>query len=124
MNQPCPACGYIEDLTNYRRAINNLLKKRGGSVARILRTTINKIAKYTPSQREQKRIYLFLFSIDQIDDETVRYGLKQYLNGRYYMEQKGYAYLRTIIANTGKDSKIKKVMEKKRYGTSPKEQVL
>lgn len=124
MNQPCPACGYIEDLTNYRRAILNLLKKRGGSVARILRSTINKIAKYTPSQREQKRIYLFLFSIDQIDDETVRYGLKQYLNGRYYMEQKGYAYLRTIITNTGKDSKIKKVMEKKRYGTSPKEQVL
>lgn len=123
MTKPCPACGYVEETTNYRLASSNLLKLRGGSVAKKLRNTVSLIVKYIPSERSQKKIYMFFQSISKIDDEKVRYGLIQYLNSRRYMEQKGFAYLRTIIMNVDKDSEMKKKMERKRFGTSPKETV-
>ncbi|MBC8147466.1 MAG: hypothetical protein H8E98_05720 [Bacteroidetes bacterium] len=121
----CPVCGYSPDSKiDYRTAISNLLEKRPSHISKLLKKTINFVIKYIPSERDNKKVYEFLQSISEIDDRNVQFSLKQYLNTKYYLEQKGLSYLKAIIINIGKDSKIKKKMERKKYGSIPKERIL
>jgi len=121
----CPVCGYSPDSKiDYRTAISNLLDERPSHISKLLKKTINFVIKYIPSERDNKKVYEFLQSINKIDDRNIKFALEQYLNAKYYMEQKGLSYLKAIIINIGKDSKIKREMERKKYGSIPKERTL
>lgn len=124
MSKSCPACGFNSDITNYKYAITNLLNERPDHISRLLKNTINKIIKYIPSERDNKKVYYFLQAISKLEDTKVKYGIEQYLHNKYYMQQKGYSYLKVILINVGANSEMKKRVEKKIYGTLPKEQTL
>jgi len=122
--KPCPACGYDGNVTNYKQAVINLLNKRPQHISSLLKKTINNIIKFIPSERDNKKVYLFLQAISKVDDNKIKYGIEQYLHYKYFRQQKGYHYLKAIIINVGKDSDVKANIEKKIYGTIPKEQTL
>ena len=125
MMNKCPVCGYSPDSKiDYRTAIFNLLGKKQSHISKLLKKTINFVIKYIPSERDNKKVYEFLQSINKVDDKNIKFALEQYLNAKYYMEQKGLSYLKAIIINIGKDSKIKREMERKKYGSIPKEKIL
>jgi len=121
----CPVCGYIQNkIVDYKKATSNLLNERPYHISKLLKRVINLVIKYIPSERDNKKVYYFLQSISKVNDRNVQLALEQYLNSKYYLEQKGLSYLKAIIINIGKDSKIKKEMERKKYGSIPKEKIL
>jgi len=115
----CPNCGFnLEErrLANFTPMIHKLVKDRGQSTQKVLKTIITTIREYHPIRA--KDIYFFLDSIREVEDRVIRYTINQYFVRGHYLK-KGLPYLKAMIINHEKNKDKLREVEKRIHDTKP-----
>jgi len=116
----CPACGY--DTSNRRKNISQSIRKLLAVRGRKTIMNINKIAKQIITnvpQDDRYQFEKFLFGIKEFEDSVVNYCINDYYESRVFEKNKGFAYLKAIIRNQGKNNKEILENERRRLGSVP-----
>ena len=75
----CPQCGFnFFKKHNYISKINMLLKKRSSVARKHLREVAHCIKDNVPSDAERDKYYFFLYNVDNVNDQTLIWGLNEY----------------------------------------------
>ena len=118
--QVCPSCGYKYNRYPKATAIRDLLFKRDKSTKQKLRSVIELIREYIPSENTDDKTHKFLWGIKDIENKVVIWGIKMYCKDKMYLSGKGFAFLRAIMQNHAKDRKALEQAELKKLGKTPK----
>ncbi len=98
----CPACGY--DTSNRRKNVSQ---------------SIRKLLAVSVPQDDRYQFEKFLFGIKEFEDNVVNYCINDYYESRVFERNKGFAYLKAIIRNQGKNNKEILENERRRLGSVP-----
>ncbi len=115
----CPACGY--DPFNNKGIglqMNKILKSKSKKTVKLLNKIASLIMANIPSE-SRKSYSQFLYGIKDVEDQVVEYAIERFYQSRHYLNGKGFAYLRTICLNRGKNIEIIKKNERNRIGSTP-----
>ena len=116
----CPQCGFnFFKKHNYISKINMLLKKRSSVARKHLREVAHCIKDNVPSDAERDKYYFFLYNVDNVNDQTLIWGLNEYYKGKHYLYGKGYGYLKSIILSRDKNKEKLSKNERKLLGSAP-----
>jgi len=115
----CPACGYEPSKQhNTTAGISKMLKERNKNTKKAL-TKIATIINSTIPSQDRDAYWRFLWAIRYEKDGLVEHAIENYYQKRYYLQGKGFPYLRKIVQTLGKDSESLKQLERKRIGGVP-----
>tara|TARA_R100000781_G_scaffold12014_1_gene10831 strand:+ start:1053 stop:1445 length:393 start_codon:yes stop_codon:yes gene_type:complete len=115
----CPACGY-DPFNNERIGpqMNKILKSKNKKTIKLLNKIASLIMANIPSE-SRKSYSQFLYGIKDVEDKVIQYAIERFYQSRHYLSGKGFAYLRTICLNRGKNIEIIKKNERNRIGSTP-----
>ena len=115
----CPACGYnLKGSKNYAVQMNKILKSKSKRTGTLLTKIATIIMREVPSET-QFNYYQYLVGTKDVDDNVLDYAVEQYYQAKWYLNGKGFPYLRTIALNRGKNVKAIIENERKRLGSVP-----
>tara|TARA_R100000353_G_scaffold126625_1_gene89915 strand:+ start:1649 stop:1969 length:321 start_codon:yes stop_codon:yes gene_type:complete len=98
--------------------MNKILKSKSKRTGTLLTKIATIIMREVPSETHFN-YYQFLVGTKDVDDNVMEYAIEQYYQGKWYLNGKGFPYLRTIALNRGKNIKAIKENERKRLGSVP-----
>ena len=116
--EKCPACGYNLKNKNFGMFMNNILKGKNKRTVKMLNKIAAMIMQNVPSET-RLNYYQFLHGTQEIEDNVLEWAIEQYYQGKYFEYGKGFAYLRTIAQNRGKNISRLIKNERQRLGTVP-----
>ena len=116
--EKCPACGYNLKSKNFGVFMNNILKRKNKRTIKALNKIAAMIMQNIPSET-RLNYYQFLHGTQEIEDNVLEWAIEQYYQGKYFEYGKGFAYLRTIAQNRGKNITKLTENERQRLGTVP-----
>ena len=115
----CPACGYqYKASNNIGKEMNTILKSKSRNTSRMLSKIASLIMKNIPSE-SRINYYQFLKGTKDIDDNVLCWAIEKFYQSRHFENDKGFAYLRTIAQNRGKNIPMIIKNERKRLGGVP-----
>jgi len=114
----CPACGYDAKGNNIGPRMNKILKGKNKSTVKMLNKIAGLIMANMPSET-RLNYFQFLYGTKDVEDNVLNYAIEKFYQSRHYQSGKGFAYLRTICLNRGKNIEIIKKNERNRIGSTP-----
>ena len=119
MLNKCPSCGYeFSKQYNVTSGIAKLMKERGKKTKEYLTKIARIINDNIPSQ-DRSAYWRFLWAIRYEKDNIIEYAVENFYQKRYYLQGKGFPYLRKIVQTLSTDSEALKELERKRIGGVP-----
>jgi len=121
----CPCCGY--DFTKpaninakIMKMVASYSKQTTVAVKQVMREVYNNV----PSDKSPEAYYYFLYGIQNIEEEHIRYGIRVFRKGNHFKEGKGFKFLSSIIRNRKANFNKQLNNERGLHGKSPKKRVL
>jgi len=121
----CPVCGYnFNKPQNMSSKVVQMLLIYSNKSQIAIKEVMRKIYDNVPSDKNIDSYYYFLKSIEPYEEEHIRYGIRIFKNKAYYMEGKGFLYLRSIIRNRVDNYSKQLKNERQLHGKPPKRRKL
>ena len=115
----CPACGYNQKNNPHMGAdMNKILKLKNRKTTKILNKIASIIMHNVPSET-RLNYYQFLHGTKEIEDNVLEWAIETYYQSKHFQQGKGFAYLRSIAQNRGKNIETLRKNERKRLGSTP-----
>ena len=94
----CPVCMYVKDKSyNWQSIIRKKIMVRGETARKKLKEVSKLIRENVPTDYSKAAYAKFLWGLDSVDDRTIVKVVNLYIRRGYYLQTKGYAYLKAIM---------------------------
>lgn len=115
----CPYCGHdLSKPVDYNSLILKELELYPKDIQKLIKEVSRKITTTIPSETS-KQLHWMLYSIKDISEYAIKFGIVQFLDHEYHLHGKGFGYLKAIINNAYVNYNKFKELERKRLGTIP-----
>ncbi len=114
----CPACGYHLKGNNFGPLMNKILKSRNKKTVKMLNRIASIVMANVPSET-RLNYYQFLHGTKDVEDNVLEHSIEKYYQEKHFHGGKGFAYLRSICLNRGKNIETIKRNERNRLGSVP-----
>tara|TARA_B110000495_G_C22897982_1_gene523950 strand:+ start:55 stop:462 length:408 start_codon:yes stop_codon:yes gene_type:complete len=121
----CPCCGFnFSKPKNISARIMKMVSAYSKKCSSDLKMVMRDIYDNVPSDKSPEAYYYFLYGIQNIEEEHVRYGIRVFKKGNHHMSAKGFQFLRAIIRNRQSNFNKQFNNERKLHGKPPKKREL
>jgi hypothetical protein len=121
----CPCCGY--DFTkpqNINTKVMKLVSAYSKQTTIALKQVMREIYNNVPSDKSIESYYYFLYGMQNIEEEHIRFGIRVFRKGNHHKEGKGFKFLGGIIRNRKANFNKQFNNERSLHGKPPKKRVL
>tara|TARA_Y100001951_G_scaffold100080_1_gene102971 strand:+ start:367 stop:687 length:321 start_codon:yes stop_codon:yes gene_type:complete len=98
--------------------MNKILKTKSKKTVKMLNKIAGLVMANVPSET-RLNYYQFLYGTKDIEDNVLEYAIERFYQANHFLDGKGFAYLRSIAQNRGKNIVTIRRNERKRLGSVP-----